>query len=111
RGGGGPGTEAIKGLRCGDPHANGADDSPPAGGGSEADRESTDDLDPRIDHEGAGTSMKRVDGERDHAHGLLAVVTTVTERHVRARDDLCPAEESVHEAIAHVPETPIEGEH
>ena len=55
--------------------------------------------------------MEGVNRERDDAHRLLAVVPAVAERHVGAREDLCPAEEAVHEAIADVPQEPVDPEH
>src|SRR5207237_4354847 len=43
--------------------------------------------------------------------GLLPVVAAMAERHVRARKDLRASEETADESIAHVPESPVEGEH
>src|SRR5207248_5194887 len=100
--------ETVHRLQRGDAHTHRADDPPTAGGGTEADRERADDLDPRVDHKGTGTSVEGVKRKGDDAHRLLAVVATVAERHVRAGEDLRSAEEAVHEAIAHVPQAPVE---
>src|SRR2546425_12650446 len=108
---GGLGREPVDWLQRGDAHAHSPDDPPATRRRPEADRERADDLDPGVDVKLAGIAVEGIDRQRDDAHRLLSVVPPMAEGHVRARQDLSAAEETVHEAIAHIPQEPVDPEH